>query len=111
MLGATRDHVDVGADFGVTDRLEDLVEQVGTALDQGFPRVKLKYRPGWDLPVVRAVRDAFPRATLHIDCNSGYTLDDLAMFQSLDELELASRSESAPDRAAVGQIKGSRVAA
>ncbi len=89
LLGATRDHVAVGADFGVTDRLEDLVEQVGTALDQGFSRVKLKYRPGWDLPMVRAVREAFPAATLHIDCNSGYTLDDLAMFQTLDELELA----------------------
>ena len=50
-LGATRDQAPVGADFGVCDSIDQLLDDVGRAFDDGFPRVKLKYRPGWDLPV------------------------------------------------------------
>jgi O-succinylbenzoate synthase len=89
LLGATRDVVPVGADFGVADSLDDLLADVGRAVDARFPRVKLKYRPGWDLPMLRAVRREFPGYTFHVDCNSGYTLDDVAMFRQLDELDLA----------------------
>lgn len=89
LLGATRDEVPVGADFGVTDSLDELLAQVGEAVAAGFPRVKLKFRPGWDLPMLRAVREAFPRQTLHIDCNSGYTLDDLPLFREIDCSDLA----------------------
>jgi O-succinylbenzoate synthase len=89
MLGGTSPTVAVGADFGVQDRLEELLGKVGAALAAGFRRVKLKFRPGWDLPMVRAVRQAFPDAVLHIDCNSGYRLQDAALFQELDDFNLA----------------------
>lgn len=88
-LGATRDRVPVGADFGVMDSVDDLLEEVGRAISAGFPRVKLKFRPGWELDMVRAVRRAHPDATIHIDCNSGYRLSDLPLFRDIDELELA----------------------
>jgi O-succinylbenzoate synthase len=58
-------------------------------VEQGFARVKLKFRPGWDLPMLRAVRAAFPRHTFHIDCNSGFRLADAPLFRELDELDLA----------------------
>jgi o-succinylbenzoate synthase len=89
LLGATRSMVPVGADFGVMDRLEDLLEAVGEAVAEGFPRVKLKFRPGWDIPVVAAVRKQHPDLTFHIDCNSGYRLSDLAVFRQLDAFGLA----------------------
>lgn len=88
LLGASRNEVPVGADFGVTDRLEDLLPQVAAAIEQGFPRVKLKFRPGWDLPMLEAVRAQHPRHPIHIDCNSGYRLSDLPLFRSVDELGL-----------------------
>jgi O-succinylbenzoate synthase len=84
-----RDEIPVGADFGVMDSLDDLLAAIGPATEQGFPRVKLKFRPGWDLPMLRAVREAFPRQTLHIDMNSGYRLADLRLFREIDELNLA----------------------
>jgi O-succinylbenzoate synthase len=71
------------------DDVSELLEKVGAALAAGFRRVKLKFRPGWDRPMVQAVRRAFPAAVLHIDCNSGYRLADAALFQSLDEFHLA----------------------
>jgi o-succinylbenzoate synthase len=89
LLGATRSRIPVGADFGVLDTIDELLPQIATALEQGYPRIKLKFRPGWDLPMLAAVRREFPRATIHIDCNAGYRLEDLDLFQRVDEFELA----------------------
>ena len=89
LLGATRDVVPVGADFGVMDRVEDLLEPVAQAVAAGFPRIKLKFRPGWDLPMLQAVRRQHPEHTFHIDCNSGYRLSDLPLFRAVDEFNLA----------------------
>ncbi len=89
LLGGRHDTVDVGADFGVMDSLEDLLEAVDGAFQEGFKRVKLRFRPGWDLGMVRSVRGAFPDKVFHIDCNAAYNLKDAEMFQGLDEFGLA----------------------
>jgi len=89
VLGATRDEVPVGNDFGVKDSIDDLLQSVGKAVEEGFPRVKLKFRPGWDIPVLTAVRRQHPEYTFHIDCNSGYRLTDLPMFEQIDSFGLA----------------------
>jgi O-succinylbenzoate synthase len=89
LLGARRDRVPVGADFGVMDSLDDLLRGVGTAVEQRFPRIKLKFRPGWDLEMLATVRRQHPQHTFHIDCNSGYRLSDLPLFQKVDEFDLA----------------------
>jgi O-succinylbenzoate synthase len=89
LLGAGRDQVEVGADFGVLDSLDELLDAVGDAVDTGFPRVKLKFRPGWDVNVLEAVRGQHPDHPLHIDCNSGYRISDLEYFRSLDRFRLA----------------------
>jgi O-succinylbenzoate synthase len=88
-LGATRNAVAVGADFGVEDSIDSLLTKIAKAAQAGFPRIKLKFRPGWDIPMLRAVRREFPAHTIHIDCNSGYTLADLDFFRRLDEFQLA----------------------
>jgi O-succinylbenzoate synthase len=88
-LGATREEAPVGADFGVMDCVDDLLEAVGRAIAEGFPRIKLKFRPGWDLPMLEAVRRQHPEHTFHIDCNSGYRLADVPLFQQVDRFRLA----------------------
>lgn len=89
VLGGSRETVPVGADFGVTDTIDELLRQIDGAAQTGFPRVKLKFRPGWDLPMIQAVRQRFPDMVFHIDCNSSYRLADLPLFQALDEFNLA----------------------
>ena len=59
------------------DSIDMLLEKIGRALANGHKRVKLKVRPGWDIEMLKAVYCTFPNATFHIDCNSGYSLDDL----------------------------------
>ena len=39
--------------------------------------------------MLRAVRSTFPDHLIHIDCNAGYTLDDLDTFEAIDDLGLA----------------------
>lgn len=89
LLGGTKPDVTVGADFGVADSVDELVRDIGKAVEAGFARVKLKFRPGWDLPMIHAVRRAFPETVFHIDCNSGYRIEDAGLFRELDQFNLA----------------------
>jgi len=89
LLGGRSRPVAVGADFGVQDSIAILLQKMQRAVDEGYPRVKLKFRPGWDLEMVKAARDAFPDLTLHIDCNAAFTLKDLDLFKQVDRLDLA----------------------
>ena len=88
LFGATRSTVPVGADFGVMDELDDLLTSIQVACDKKFPRIKLKYRPGWDLNVLERVRNSFPDNRFHIDCNSGYRLSDIDEFHQIDDFNL-----------------------
>jgi O-succinylbenzoate synthase len=88
-LGGKGDAVRVGADFGIQDSLDVLMAKIQGAIDAGFPRIKLKFRPGWDLDMVAAVRSTFPSFTFHVDCNAAYTLADAALFRALDRHHLA----------------------
>ena len=89
LLGGETREVAAGADFGIQDSIDILLERIQGAVDAEFPRIKLKVAPGWDLEMLRAVRSAFPDTTFHIDCNGGFTLDDLSMFEAIDRLGLA----------------------
>jgi o-succinylbenzoate synthase len=88
-LGGKGERVACGADFGIQDSLDILMRKIQTAIDAGFPRIKLKYRPGWDLDMVAAVRSTFPDFTFHVDCNAAYTPADTEMFRQLDRYRLA----------------------
>ena len=88
-LGGKSPVVTVGGDLGVMESIDALLHEVDRIVDAGFQRLKLKFRKGWDVPVVRAVREAHPDLVMHIDCNSSFTLADLPMFREIDALGLA----------------------
>ncbi|MDK1031887.1 MAG: o-succinylbenzoate synthase [Planctomycetia bacterium] len=88
-VGGKNETVEVGADFGIMESIDALLAEIDGAARAGFKRVKLKYRPGWDIDMVAAVRGAFPDMVFHIDCNSAYTLADVGMFKELDRYGLA----------------------
>ena len=88
-LGGKSPVVDVGADLGVMDSIDDLLRDIDAAVNIGMKRVKLKCMPGWDLNMVEAVRKTFPKLVFHVDANSAYTLDDLPMFKKMDKYGLA----------------------
>lgn len=89
-LGGTRSRVLSGVSLGIEKTTEALLEQVTGHLEAGYPRVKLKIAPGWDVSPVAAVRDAYPDIDLHVDANGAYPRSDEAFdtFRALDEFGL-----------------------
>jgi O-succinylbenzoate synthase len=65
-----------------------LIEKIEKEVDAGYQRIKIKIKPGWDLDVVRRVRERFPGIRLMGDANSAYTLDDVPLFKALEEFDL-----------------------
>src|SRR5258708_32623401 len=75
-FGAVRSAVDCGVAVGIHRSIPDLLATVGGYLDQGYRRVKLKIKPGWDVEPVRAVRERFGDVPLQVDATTAYSLSD-----------------------------------
>jgi len=86
-LGGEKKEVDVGVSIGIQP-ITDLLKRMEQALIEGYRRVKIKIKPGWDVDVVRAVRHHFPDIPLMVDANSAYSLRDIDRLQALDDYEL-----------------------
>ena len=80
LIGGKRKEVVAGADFGVEDSIDILLEKIQIAVDKSAPRVKLKDRKGWDLEVLKSVKSTFPSTLFHIDSNTGYKHEDIDFF-------------------------------
>jgi O-succinylbenzoate synthase len=61
---------------------------VGSYLERGYGRVKVKIKPGRDVEMLAALRDRFPEATLMADANGAYSWNDLGRLEQLDDLGL-----------------------
>lgn len=83
-LGGTRDRVESGISIGIQPDISTLLERIAAALERGYRRVKLKIKPGWDAPVIEAVREHYGSVPLMVDANAAYTLDDAPLFKRLD---------------------------
>ncbi|WP_139416576.1 o-succinylbenzoate synthase [Agromyces laixinhei] len=88
-FGAERDWVDCGVSVGIAPTLEELLDEVTGYLEEGYRRIKLKIKPGWDLVPVAAVRELLgPDGLLQVDANTAYTADDIPLLASLDAFGL-----------------------
>jgi O-succinylbenzoate synthase len=88
LLGGVRAEVPVGVSLGIHETVDATVSAVEAHLAQGYRRIKLKIRPGWDEVPLSAVRAAFPDAVLSADANCAYTLADVARLRRLDAVAL-----------------------
>lgn len=88
VLGGTKDKIEVGISIGIQPSIDDLIAVVDRSLKQGYKRMKVKIKPGWDVNVIRALREAFPDTPIMADANSAYTLDDIDLLKQLDEFDL-----------------------
>jgi O-succinylbenzoate synthase len=88
LWGGVRDKVEVGISLGIEPHLDLLLPQIEGAVSEGYTRVKLKIKPGWDVAVVAEVRQRYPKLKLQVDANSAYRLEDLEILKQLDGFEL-----------------------
>lgn len=88
ILGGTRERIDCGVSIGIQPSLAATLTAIEGYRAQGYQRIKLKCRPGYDLDLARAVRDRFPEVPLMLDANSAYSLGDLDRLRALDQFNL-----------------------
>lgn len=88
MLGGKRNKVGVGDSIGIKNSIEETLDIISLRLSEGYQRIKIKIRPGWDIKLVKAVRKEFPDIPLMVDANSAYTLKDIHLLKKLDSYHL-----------------------
>jgi O-succinylbenzoate synthase len=88
-IGAgARHEISCGVSIGIQDSVEQLLDKIETEIAAGYQRVKMKIKPGWDVDVIRQVRERFPQIKLMADANSAYTLADIDHLKKLDDFYL-----------------------
>jgi O-succinylbenzoate synthase len=87
-LGGTREEIACGVSIGIQDTVDILLEKIRKEVNDGYQRIKIKIKPGWDVAVVERVRREFPDIQLMGDANSAYTLKDVPLFKELDRFNL-----------------------
>src|SRR5580704_14357630 len=87
--GGARREIPCGVSIGIQNSVEQLIDKIETELAAGYQRIKMKIKPGWDVDVIRRIRERFPETPLMADANSAYTLADAALLRQLDVFGLA----------------------
>lgn len=97
LFGGTAREVPVGEGVGIKSNIHELLQEVEERLKQGFVRIKLKIKPGWDVEPLAAVRDRWPSINLMADGNAAYRLKEHgSMLQSLDRFNLSMLEQPLP---------------
>ena len=86
--GGAREEIPCGVSIGIQDSIEQLIDKIERELGDGYQRIKIKIKPGWDQSIVERVRSRFPDMPLMVDANSAYTLADAALFRALSDFNL-----------------------
>ncbi|MCA9931468.1 MAG: o-succinylbenzoate synthase, partial [Anaerolineales bacterium] len=83
-----RKRVEVGVSIGIQPSEYETIDLIEEYYMAGYRRFKLKIKPGHDLALVQKVREFYPDERIMLDANSAYTLDDVPLFQAMDDLNL-----------------------
>lgn len=82
----------VGESIGIHETVEGTLAEVRLRLDEGYRRIKLKIKPGWDVAVVKAVREEVgAEVMVQVDANASYSLaeEDITRLLQLDAFSLS----------------------
>ena len=84
LVGGTREEIACGVSIGIKESLDELAEAVRKELAAGYQRVKIKIKPGKELPQVKRLREEFPSIKLMVDANSAYRMEDWELLKQLE---------------------------
>lgn len=108
-LGGVRDRIDCGVSVGISPTIDALLDEVGSYVDQGYRRIKLKIEPGWDIEPVRIVRETWPDIPLQVDANQAYGRHDGPHLAQLDPYNLILIEQPLPEDDLLGHVNISKV--
>ena len=97
-LGGKKKKIEVGISIGIQKNIDDLLRMIDQYVTEGYRRVKIKIKPGWDIDVIEEVRKRFPDLPLMADANSAYTLDDVNLLKRSGSLSSHDDRTAISDR-------------
>ncbi len=88
LLGGSKNKVEVGVSIGIQKNIDTLIRKVEEYISEGYRRIKIKIKPGYDVEPVRAIRKKWEHFPLQVDANSAYSFEDANHLKQLDEFNL-----------------------
>ncbi|MDP2630708.1 MAG: o-succinylbenzoate synthase [Candidatus Uhrbacteria bacterium] len=89
LFGGVRDVVPVGESIGIKSSVEETIDEIAQRLAEGYVRIKVKIKPGWDVSLTAKIRERYPSIPLMLDGNSAYSLEKhLDILKTLDQFNL-----------------------
>ena len=92
----TKQEIPSGVSIGIQDSVDDLLQRIRSFLGEGYQRIKIKIKPGWDLDICRRIRQTLGDIPLQADANGGYTVADMELLKKLDEFHLQMLEQPFP---------------
>lgn len=86
LWGGTTDRVVAGFSIGAQN-LDDVLTRAKEAITAGFKRLKVKIWPGFDMAVMKALREKYPDVLLQADANAAYDPFDTIHVSALKALD------------------------
>jgi O-succinylbenzoate synthase len=102
LLGAEKTAVEVGPTFDRMDSIDEFLRSLARAIEAGFARIKLMFRPGWDIRMLETVRKEFPTAKFHVDIEGTLMIHHTDILYRLDDFFLAMVEQPLPADDLVG---------
>jgi O-succinylbenzoate synthase len=88
LLGGSRREIDCGVSIGIQDSIDELLDKIARELADGYRRIKVKVKPGWDVNVLERIRSRWPDILLSCDANSAYRMAELEHLRKFDQFNL-----------------------
>lgn len=95
-LEGTQTRIESGISLGIEPTLGALLRVVDESIAARYRRIKLKIKRGWDVEVVRAVRERHPSVNLTVDANGDYAPADADHLAALDAFGLLYIEQPCP---------------
>lgn len=89
LYGGVKKKIPVGVSIGIHSDTRRLIDAIEKYLDRGYKRIKLKIKPGYDINILKEVRETFGDIPLQVDANASYNITTHQnILQRLDKFNL-----------------------
>jgi O-succinylbenzoate synthase len=94
-LGKSKGYADVGISIGMST-IEDELRTIEESIKKGFKRIKVKIEKGYNVELLKAIREKFGDVPISADANQGFTRADFKLLKKLDEFNLVYLEQPLP---------------
>jgi o-succinylbenzoate synthase len=87
-LGGKKEKVPVGVSIGIPNSKRELLKLCEMYLKDGYQRIKIKIKPGWDSEPLGSIRKRWPDILLQVDANGAYSIKEIKALENLEKFNL-----------------------